>query len=158
MAGLNASFAIQQFPLLALQSYTTLSAGHSNSPSPVYGRLSRRLFPTKQLKSLVACRNPLRSRRNFPTTTRCRLTPSLIVTQGNQGRLGGIQRKNGSRLGRHKQVESIVILPFDDPPNFEAAHAMSTIRYLPRPNVAPFPTCSHSPRASKGKNGARSPV
>ena len=47
------AFNTQQFPLLAVKFYTTLSAAHSNSPWPVYDRLSRRLFQTEQLTTLV---------------------------------------------------------------------------------------------------------
>jgi type I restriction enzyme, S subunit len=74
--GILGKVFLQQFPLLALKSYTTLSAAHSNSPSPAYDRLSIGLFPTEQLKASVACSNPLRSRRGLPTTTRGRLMRS----------------------------------------------------------------------------------
>ena len=70
----------QQFPLLAVKFYTTLSTAHSNSPLPVYDRLSRRLFHHEQLATLVDGRNPSCSRRSFPPTTRGRLTQSIIVT------------------------------------------------------------------------------
>jgi hypothetical protein len=44
---------LQQFPLLAVKFSTTLSAAHSNSPLPVYDRLSRRLFQMEQLTTLL---------------------------------------------------------------------------------------------------------
>ena len=90
--------AIQQFPLLAVKFYTTLSAAHSNSPLPVYDRPSRRFFQTEPLTTPVDWSNPSRARRNLPITTRCRCTRLIIVTPSNQWRLGRIQRGNGSPL------------------------------------------------------------
>ena len=47
-------------PATRFKSYTTLSAARSNSPLLAHDRLSRRLFQTEQLRTLVDCRNPSR--------------------------------------------------------------------------------------------------
>ena len=91
----NSSTAI---PAARIKSYTTLSSVHCDSPSAAYTWLSRHLFPTEPLRTSVEPRNRSRSRHNLPTTTRCRLTPSIIVARGNPWRLGGIQFQDGGRL------------------------------------------------------------
>jgi hypothetical protein len=57
---------VTAIPATRFKSYTTLSAAHSNSPSPAHDRLSRRLFQTEQLRTLVDGRNPWRARRSLP--------------------------------------------------------------------------------------------
>src|SRR5438093_5820099 len=70
----------------------------SDSLSVAYTRLSRRFFETEPLSAWLQRHYPSCSRRNFPTTTRCCLTRSSRMTQENQWRLGGINRKDGGRL------------------------------------------------------------